>query len=165
MAEWADQWRSEGKKNIWGALPIVEEMQSEGGAAGALARRSAGRCFRHHVHSLAGPAADDPQHVQDRRRTDPGHVMHVTARTLATHALSIFGDHSDVMACRSTGCAMLAPTPCRKSPTWPSSPRSRRSNRASPSCISSMASARRTKSARSSRSATRPSARCSTRNT
>jgi pyruvate/2-oxoacid:ferredoxin oxidoreductase alpha subunit len=66
MAEWADQWRSEGKKNIWGALPIVEELQSEGGAAGA--------CMAHCRRELSAPrlrprraAADDSQHVQDCR--------------------------------------------------------------------------------------------------
>ena len=67
MAEWADQWRSEGKKNIWGALPIVEELQSEGGAAGASPWRTAGRCVQHHVYGLARPAVDDSQHVQNRR--------------------------------------------------------------------------------------------------
>jgi pyruvate-ferredoxin/flavodoxin oxidoreductase len=67
MAEWADQWRSEGKKNIWGALPIVEELQSEGGAAGALhGALQAGR-IRHHVYGFPGPAAHDSEHVQDRR--------------------------------------------------------------------------------------------------
>ena len=60
-----------------------------------------------HVYGLARPVADDSQHVQDRRELTST-VFHVTARTVATHALSIFGDHSDVMACRSTGWAMLA---------------------------------------------------------
>ena len=107
MAEWADQWRSEGKKNIWGALPIVEELQSEGGAAGALARRVAGRGVRNDVYGVAGPVADDPQHVQDCRRADPGDDARHGAHA-GDACLSIFGDHSDVMACRSTGWAMLA---------------------------------------------------------
>ena len=67
MAEWADQWRSEGKKNIWGALPIVEELQSEGGAAGALHGALQAGAFGDHVYGFAGPAADDSQHVQDCR--------------------------------------------------------------------------------------------------
>ncbi len=67
MAEWADQWRSEGKKNIWGALPIVEELQSEGGAAGALHGALQAGAFAHHIYGVAGLAADDSQHVQDCR--------------------------------------------------------------------------------------------------
>ena len=67
MAEWADQWKEEGRKNIWGTVPLVAEMQSEGGAAGAHARRAAGGCVQHDVYGLAGTAADDPQHVQDCR--------------------------------------------------------------------------------------------------
>jgi pyruvate-ferredoxin/flavodoxin oxidoreductase len=54
MAEWADQWRSEGKRNIWGALPIVEELQSEGGAAGALHGALPGGSVCDHVHRIAG---------------------------------------------------------------------------------------------------------------
>jgi len=89
-----------------GALPIVEELQSEGGAAGALHGALQAGAFEPRLpHRRA--AADDSQHVQDCRELTPA-TMHVTARTLATHALSIFGDHSDVMACRSTGWAMLA---------------------------------------------------------
>src|ERR1700691_2670431 len=107
MAEWADQWRSEGKRNIWGALPIVEELQSEGGAAGALhgalQAGASGTTFTAsqglllmipNMYKIAGELTSN--------------VIHVTARAIATHALSIFGDQSDVMACRSTGYAMLA---------------------------------------------------------
>ncbi len=67
MAEWADQWRSEGKKNIWGALPIVEETAERRRRGRRTARRVAGRGLRDHVYGFAGPAADDPQHVQDCR--------------------------------------------------------------------------------------------------
>jgi hypothetical protein len=77
-------------------------------ARGRGARRAAGRRAGDDVHGVAGPAADDPEHVQDRRRADP-FCMHVAARTVATHALSIFGDHSDVMACRQTGFACSRP--------------------------------------------------------
>ena len=107
MAEWADQWRSEGKKNIWGALPIVEELQSEGGAAGALHGALQAGAFGTTFTASQGLLLMIPNMYKIAGELTPA-TMHVTARTLATHALSIFGDHSDVMACRSTGWAMLA---------------------------------------------------------
>ncbi len=70
MGEWADQWSAEQKTNIWGTVPTVVEMQSEGGAAGALHGALAGGVALHHLHGIAGPAADDPEHVQDRGRAD-----------------------------------------------------------------------------------------------
>ena len=107
MAEWADQWRSEGKKNIWGALPIVEELQSEGGAAGALHGALQAGAFATTFTASQGLLLMIPNMFKIAGELTPA-TMHVSARTLATHALSIFGDHSDVMACRSTGWAMLA---------------------------------------------------------
>ncbi len=107
MAEWADQWLSEGKKNIWGALPIVEELQSEGGAAGALHGALQAGAFSTTFTASQGLLLMIPNMYKIAGELTPA-TMHVTARTLATHALSIFGDHSDVMACRSTGWAMLA---------------------------------------------------------
>jgi pyruvate-ferredoxin/flavodoxin oxidoreductase len=107
MAEWADQWRSEGKKNIWGALPVVEELQSEGGAAGALHGALQAGAFGTTFTASQGLLLMIPNMYKIAGELTPA-TMHVTARTLATHALSIFGDHSDVMACRSTGWAMLA---------------------------------------------------------
>ena len=107
MAEWADQWRSEGKKNLWGALPIVEELQSEGGAAGALHGALQAGAFGTTFTASQGLLLMIPNMFKIAGELTPA-TMHVTARTLATHALSIFGDHSDVMACRSTGWAMLA---------------------------------------------------------
>ena len=107
MAEWADQWRSEGKKNIWGALPIVEELQSEGGASGALHGALQAGAFGTTFTASQGLLLMIPNMFKIAGELTPA-TMHVTARTLATHALSIFGDHSDVMACRSTGWAMLA---------------------------------------------------------
>jgi pyruvate-ferredoxin/flavodoxin oxidoreductase len=107
MAEWADQWRSEGKKNIWGALPVVEELQSEGGAAGALHGALQAGAFATTFTASQGLLLMIPNMFKIAGELTPA-TMHVTARTLATHALSIFGDHSDVMACRSTGWAMLA---------------------------------------------------------
>ena len=107
MAEWADQWRSEGKKNIWGALPIVEELQSEGGASGALHGALQAGAFGTTFTASQGLLLMIPNMFKIAGELTPA-TMHVTARTLATHALSIFGDHSDVMACRTTGWAMLA---------------------------------------------------------
>jgi pyruvate-ferredoxin/flavodoxin oxidoreductase len=107
MAEWADQWRSEGKRNIWGALPIVEELQSEGGAAGALHGALQAGAFGTTFTASQGLLLMIPNMFKIAGELTPA-TMHVTARTLATHALSIFGDHSDVMACVMTGWAMLA---------------------------------------------------------
>ncbi len=107
MAEWADQWRSEGKTNIWGALPVVEELQSEGGAAGALHGALQAGAFATTFTASQGLLLMIPNMFKIAGELTPA-TMHVTARTIATHALSIFGDHSDVMACRSTGWAMLS---------------------------------------------------------
>ncbi len=107
MAEWADQWLSEGRKNIWGALPVVEEMQSEGGAAGAMHGALQAGAFGTTFTASQGLLLMIPNMFKIAGELTPA-TMHVTARTLATHALSIFGDHSDVMACRSTGWAMLS---------------------------------------------------------
>ncbi|MFZ1086476.1 MAG: pyruvate:ferredoxin (flavodoxin) oxidoreductase [Terracidiphilus sp.] len=107
MAEWADQWRSEGKTNIWGALPIMEELQSEGGAAGALHGALQAGAFGTTFTASQGLLLMIPNMFKIAGELTPA-TMHVTARTLATHALSIFGDHSDVMACAMTGWAMLA---------------------------------------------------------
>ena len=107
MAEWADQWLSEGRRNIWGALPLVEELQSEGGAAGALHGALQAGAFATTFTASQGLLLMIPNMFKIAGELTPA-TMHVTARTLATHALSIFGDHSDVMACRSAGWAMLA---------------------------------------------------------
>jgi len=107
MGEWADEWAAKGDRNIWGTVPTVIEMQSEGGAAGAL-----------HGALQAGSLATTFTASQGLLLMIPNMykiageltstVIHVSARTLATHALSIFGDHGDVMATRSTGFALLA---------------------------------------------------------
>jgi pyruvate-ferredoxin/flavodoxin oxidoreductase len=107
MGEWSDQWNSEKKTNVWGAIPDVVEMQSEGGAAGAL-----------HGALQAGGLATTFTASQGLLLMIPNMykiageltaaVIHVAARTLATHALSIFGDHSDVMSTRGTGFALLS---------------------------------------------------------
>src|SRR3990172_11153708 len=107
MGELADAWSAVGEKNIWGTVPLVVEMQSEGGAAGAvhgaLQTGSLVTTFTAsqglllmipNMYKIAGELTST--------------VFHVSARTLATHALSIFGDHSDVMATRATGFALIA---------------------------------------------------------
>ena len=106
MGEWADQWQSEGRRNLWGAVPTVIEMQSEGGAAGtlhgALQAGTLGTTFT----ASQGLLLMIPNMYKIAGELTPT-VIHVAARTIATHALSIFGDHSDVMAARATGFAML----------------------------------------------------------
>lgn len=106
MGEWADQWSAEGKKNIWGTTPLVVEMQSEAGAAGtvhgALQTGSLTTTFTAsqglmlmlpNMYKIAGELTST--------------VFHVSARSLAAQALSIFGDHQDVMAARTTGWSLL----------------------------------------------------------
>ncbi|HEX4802973.1 MAG TPA: pyruvate:ferredoxin (flavodoxin) oxidoreductase, partial [Myxococcaceae bacterium] len=106
MAELCDEWAAHGKPNIWGNIPDVVQMQSEAGVAGAVhgALQAGALCTTFtasqglllmipNLYKIAGELTS--------------FCMHVAARTLATHALSIFGDHSDVMACRQVGCALL----------------------------------------------------------
>ena len=107
MGEHADTWAAEGRTNLWGSVPEVVEMQSRGGRCGHAPRCAPGWLDGDHVHRLAGTVADAAEHVQDRRRAHAGRDPCRGPRR-ATHALSIFGDHSDVMAARSTGFAMLA---------------------------------------------------------
>ena len=106
MAEFADEWSAAGQKNLWGAVPGVVEMQSEGGAAGALhgALQAGSLCAS--FTASQGLLLMIPNMFKIAGELTP-FCLHVTARAVATHALSIFGDHSDVMACRQTGFAML----------------------------------------------------------
>ena len=107
MGEWADQWTAEGKKNIWGTVPSVTEMQSEGGAAGALHGALQAGSLATTFTASQGLLLMIPNMYKIAGELTPT-VFHIAARSLAAHALSIFGDHSDVMAARSTGFAMLA---------------------------------------------------------
>src|SRR5208337_4473889 len=106
MAEFCDQWASENKKNLWGTIPSIVELQSEGGAVGtvhgALQTGSIATTFT----ASQGLLLMIPNMFKIAGELLPT-VFHVTARAIATHALSIFGDHSDIMAVRSTGWAML----------------------------------------------------------
>jgi pyruvate-ferredoxin/flavodoxin oxidoreductase len=107
MGELSDQWSSEGKTNIWGVVPRVVEMQSEAGAAGALHGALQSGSLATTFTSAQGLLLMIPNMYKIAGELTPA-VIHVAARSLATHALSIFGDHQDVMAVRQTGWAMLA---------------------------------------------------------
>ncbi len=106
IAEWCDQWAAEGKRNLWGAVPAIVEMQSEGGAAGAVHGALQTGSISTTFTASQGLLLMIPNMFKIAGELLPA-VFHVTARTVATHALSIFGDHSDIMAARSTGWAML----------------------------------------------------------
>jgi pyruvate-ferredoxin/flavodoxin oxidoreductase len=106
MGEWADQWKDEGRRNIFGTAPTVVEMQSEGGAAGALHGALQAGALGTTFTASQGLLLMIPNMFKIAGELTPA-VIHVAARTIATHALSIFGDHSDVMATRGTGFAML----------------------------------------------------------
>ncbi|MGA2079470.1 MAG: pyruvate:ferredoxin (flavodoxin) oxidoreductase [Holophaga sp.] len=107
MGEWADEWSAQGKKNVWGTVPQVVEMQSEGGAAGAVHGALQAGSLTTSFTASQGLLLFIPNMYKIAGELIP-FVLHVSARTLATHALSIFGDHADVMGCRQTGFAMLS---------------------------------------------------------
>jgi len=107
MGEWADQWSAEHKTNIWGTVPTVIEMQSEGGAAGTLHGALQAGSLSTTFTASQGLLLMIPNMFKIAGELTAT-VFHVAARALATHALSIFGDHSDVMAARATGFAMLS---------------------------------------------------------
>ncbi len=107
MGEWADEWSSLGQTNIWDTIPDVVEMQSEGGAVAAVHGAASTGALTTTFTASQGLLLMIPTMFKMAGELMPT-VFHVTARTVATHALSIFGDHSDVMACRSTGFGMLA---------------------------------------------------------
>src|SRR5450631_1993824 len=97
MGEWADQWSAEGVRNIWGTIPSVVEMQSEGGAAGAVHGALQTGSLTTTFTASQGLLLMIPNMYKIAGELTPA-VFHIAARSLATHALSIFGDHSDVMA-------------------------------------------------------------------
>ncbi|MDZ8051302.1 MAG: pyruvate:ferredoxin (flavodoxin) oxidoreductase [Aulosira sp. ZfuVER01] len=106
MAEWADTWSSEGKPNIWGTVPSVVQMQSEGGVAGAVHGALQTGSLTTTFTASQGLLLMIPNMYKIAGELTPT-VFHIAARSLAAQALSIFGDHSDVMSARSTGFAML----------------------------------------------------------
>ena len=107
MAEYVDEWAANGRKNIFGQTVTVVEMQSEGGAAGTVHGSLQAGALTTTYTASQGLLLMIPNMYKIAGELLPG-VLHVSARALASHALSIFGDHSDVMACRQTGFAMLA---------------------------------------------------------
>ena len=107
MGEAADAWAAAGKPNLWGTVPDVVEMQSEAGAAGALHGALQRGALSSSFTASQGLLLMIPNMFKIAGELTPA-VIHVSARTVATHALSIFGDHSDVMHARTTGWAMLA---------------------------------------------------------
>ncbi|MDR1623667.1 MAG: pyruvate:ferredoxin (flavodoxin) oxidoreductase [Tannerellaceae bacterium] len=107
MAEYVDEWAAAGRKNIFGEKVLVQEMQSEGGAAGAVHGSLQAGALTSTYTASQGLLLMIPNMYKIAGELLPC-VFHVSARTIASHALSIFGDHQDVMACRQTGFAMLA---------------------------------------------------------
>ena len=107
MGEWSDQWSAELQPNIWGSVPTVIEMQSEGGASGALHGALQAGALATTFTSAQGLLLMIPNMFKIAGELTPT-VLHIAARSLAVQALSIFGDHSDVMSVRSTGFAMLS---------------------------------------------------------
>ena len=106
MAEHVDEWSAQGRKNLFGDTVKVQEMQSEGGAAGAVHGSLQAGALTTTFTASQGLLLMIPNMYKIAGELLPS-VFHVSARTLATHSLCIFGDHSDVMACRQTGFAML----------------------------------------------------------
>ena len=107
MAEYADEWAAQGRKNMFGQQLRLAEMQSEGGAAGAVHGSLAAGALTTTYTASQGLLLMIPNMYKIAGELLPT-VFHVSARALAAHALNIFGDHADVMACRQTGFAMLA---------------------------------------------------------
>src|SRR5437763_7777649 len=107
MGEWADQWAAERRPNLWGTVPLVAEMQSEGGAAGAIHGALQTGSLVTTFTASQGLLLMIPNMYKIAGELTPV-VFHVAARSLAAQALSIFGDHSDVMATRAAGFALLA---------------------------------------------------------
>ena len=107
MAEMVDEWAAHGKKNIFGDTVHVVEMQAESGAAGAFHGALESGALTSTYTASQGMLLMLPNMYKVAGELLPG-VFHIAARALANHALSIFGDHQDVMSARATGCAMLA---------------------------------------------------------
>jgi pyruvate-ferredoxin/flavodoxin oxidoreductase len=140
MAELADEWSSRGRPNVWGDVPVVVEMQSEGGAAGALHGALQGGVLATTFTASQGLLLMIPNMYKIAGELTPA-VLHVAARSLAAQGLSIFGDHADVMAVRQTGLRSSLPPRCRRHTTWRWWRRPRRWRPGCRSCISSTGSA------------------------
>ena len=106
MGELSDSWAAGGRKNIWGTVPLVQEMQSEAGAAGAIHGALQAGALATTFTASQGLLLMIPNMYKIAGELTPA-VFHIAARSIAAQALSIFGDHSDVMAARSTGWGIL----------------------------------------------------------
>ena len=163
MGEWADSWSAAGEPNLWGAVPTVAQMQSEGGAArcvhGALQTGSLTTTFT----ASQGLLLMIPNLYRWVGELLPV-VVHVASRALAVQALSIFGDHSDAMACRATGCAMVCSASVQEAGDLAAIVSRARWPRGCRCCICSMAFAPPMRSKRWRRSTTPPWRRCYPRN-
>lgn len=111
MAEMCEEWVAQGKRNLWGAVPRIVEMQLEGGVAGAVHGGLLGGALTTTFTASQGLLLMIPNLYKIAGELLP-FILHVSARSLAAQGLSIFGDHQDVMACRATGCELL----CSNSP-------------------------------------------------
>jgi len=107
MGEWCDAWAAVGEKNIWGITPSISELQSEGGASGSIHGALQSGALATTFTASQGLLLMIPNMYKIAGELTST-VFHVSARTVAAHALSIFGDHSDVMATRQTGFALLS---------------------------------------------------------
>ena len=107
MGEFADAWSAQGRRNLWGSVPQIVEMQSEGGAAGAVHGALQGGTLCTTFTASQGLLLMLPNRYKTAGELTPT-VFHIAARSLASHALSIFCDHSDVMSARGTGFALVA---------------------------------------------------------
>ena len=148
MGELSDEWSARGRKNIWDVVPDVIEMQSEGGAAGAVHGALQGGALTTTFTASQGLLLMIPNMYKIAGELT-AFTMHVAARTVSTHALSIFGDHSDVMACRQIGFGMLASGSVQESHDLALISTAASLESACPSSTSSTASARPTRSGRS----------------
>ena len=146
MAELTDEWAAAGRNNLFGEPVRVIEMQSEGGVAGTVHGSLAAGALTTTFTASQGLLLMVPNMYKMAGELLPC-VIHCSARALATHALSIFGDHSDIYACRQTGFAMLCTSSVQE--VMDLAPISRPSSAASPFCTSSMASVPPTRSRRS----------------
>ena len=123
MAEYVDEWAAQGRKNIFGETVLVQEMQSEGGAAGAVHGSLQAGALTTTYTASQGLLLMIPNMYKIAGELLPC-VFHVSARTLASHSLCIFGDHQDVMSCRQTGFAMLCEGSVQEVMDLTTSPRS-----------------------------------------
>jgi pyruvate-ferredoxin/flavodoxin oxidoreductase len=153
MAELADDWSSRHRPNVWGTVPTVVEMQSEGGAAGALHGALQGGALATTFTSSQGLLLMIPNMYKIAGELTAA-VIHVAARSIAAQGLSIFGDHQDVMAVRQTGFALLSSASVQEAHDLALSPKRPRCAPGCRLCISSMAFAPLTSSTPSSCSPT-----------